>query len=319
MRILKYFIGALIFFSFSACNEESIFEKELFEKNVYLISDDDNIFSLEFFLEDAMPQSTISLSCSGSLFVDRDVRITLERDTVLLKKYNFSNFGSEENKYAKEVNKTDFVMPSLSSLLEPSNTMGYVALPVYVKLDALETLSPDSIYFMPLNIKDISYYEINETKRNALYRVFVENKYAKTKETTYYTMKGYQTKENGNTSGISGTKILHPLTRNSIRFFAGNNNFSNKFEDIEKFAIRAIVNADNSVVLSPYITDGDVLQLEQVTPNVGDPTFVHNNVFDKQTNRFLLYYKFRVKTNGVWGEWMTIQESLRRIVDEEQK
>lgn len=315
--ITKYLLGVLILFILSACNENSIFEEELFEKNVYLISNDENIFPLEFSLEDVSPQSTVSISCSGTLFVDENVRVTLTRDTVLLGKYNYSNFGSDESKYAKEIDKANFVMPSLSGIIEKGNSTSYITLPIYIKQSSLETLSPDSIYFIPLSIKDISTYNININKRNALYRVYVENKFAQMKKTTYYTMKGYQTKESGTVSGISGTKILHPLTRNSVRFFAGNNNFSDKSEDIEKYAIRAIVSSDNSLTLEPYISDGDLLQLEQLKPDVADKSFIYKNIYDDQEHRFLLYYKFRVKTNGVWGEWLTIRESLRKIENED--
>lgn len=319
-KLILYIAIGLFVFSFASCDEDKIFKEELYEKKVYIVSNDDQIFNLEYSLDDENPASEVSVAVSGTNRIERDIRVTLERDTILLKKHNYSNYELAYEKYAKEMDFDAFSMPTMSLYLKENSADVYATLPVNVSYDVLASLSPDSSYFIPLAIKDISSYTINGAKNNVLCKIQKENKYAKTLNPVYYTIKGYQTrvKANGNSvSSISGSKIYHPLTQNTVRAFVGNKPFISQVDSIAKYAITITINGDNSLVLSKYNENSTTLEFQQLAPE-SSPTFIYKNIYDEENNRFLMHYKYRVKgSNGVWSDWYIVQEANKRNIDED--
>lgn len=320
-QYIKYILIGLFVFTYTSCDENGIFEKELYEKLVYIVSDENKIFDLVYSLDDESPASEVSVAVSGSRMIDEDVRVTLERDTLLLNKYNTSNFETED-KYAKELGLTLFDIPSMSLVISKDGVNPYETLPVYVSQKTLEALSPDSIYFIPLAIKDISTYEINTEGKNVLCRIHKKNLYAETKNTTFYTLKGYQIKVKdgvSSTSSISGSKIYHPITHNKVRTFVGNKPFTANIDSITKYAMTITVDTENKVHLEKYNNNSTTLEIEQLDPET-TPNFLYQNRYDKKQNRFFLYYKYRVKDgSGTWSDWFVIQEADKRLLDEETK
>ena len=295
-----------------SCDDYDMFKKELYYKYLYVISDDDNIHDMMFSLDTDTAFSAVSVSCSGTNPVDEEIRFTLEKDLELLDKYNYANFDINEEKYAKELSSDDFYMPSMSAFLKRSSEQVYTTLPIYMTNEKLAELSPDSIYFVPLKIKDASGYEINEKKHNVLCRVYKKNRFADTRKDNQYTMKGYRT-QGIVKSSISGTKTVHPLTDNSVRMFVGNVRFVSEVDSISKYAMEVKVNLDSTLLISPYSNEGKI-ELEQLDP-LQEDQFIYNNKYETSTNRFLLYYRYRVINNqGTWSNWITIQEAVKKLV-----
>ncbi len=318
-QYIKYILIGLFVFIYTSCDENEIFEKELYEKFVYIVSDENKTFDLVYSLDDESPVSEVSVAVSGTRKIDNDVRVTLERDTLLLNKYNTSNFETED-KYAKELGLDLFNIPSMSLIISKNGVNPYGTLPIYIGQSALESLSPDSTYFVPLAIKDISTYAINPEGRNVLGRIHKKNIYAETKNTTFYTLKGYQIKVKDGTSSISsisGSKIYHPMTRNKVRTFVGNKPFTANIDSIGKYAMTITVDTENRILLGKYDNNSTTLEIEQLEPE-STPNFLYQNVYDKKQNRFFLYYRYRVKDgSGKWGDWFIIQEADKRLLDEE--
>lgn len=321
MNRLHIILGLFVL-SFAACDEDKIFNEEQYKKMIYFVSDDDQIYHLEYSLDDEKPVSYVSIAASGTSRIEHDVRVTLEKDTILLNKHNYSNFELAYEKYAKEMQPNSFSIPSMSLYLKQDSKDVYATLPIYVDYEKLISLSPDSSYFIPLSIKDISAYSVNSDKNNALNKVQWFNKYAKTRTPVYYSIKGSHTKvmDDGNsTSSITGSKVYYPLARNRVRTFIGNRPFIANADSIVKYSIDIAINDDNSLTLSPYKSERDLLEIVQLPPEE-NPTFIYKNIYDVEDKRFLLYYKYRVKAaDNTWGDWNIMQEANKRIVEEEEE
>lgn len=63
-------------------------------------------------------------------------------------------------------------MPQMNVLLRHDDIDPYATLPIVIKQEALSSLSPDSTYFIPLRIKDVSGFQIKEENEMS-YVVFI--------------------------------------------------------------------------------------------------------------------------------------------------
>ncbi|MFR1329670.1 MAG: DUF1735 domain-containing protein [Bacteroides cellulosilyticus] len=165
------FVGVL-----SSCsNGDEFFKEERYKKEIYVVSDASQVFQAEYEMtksDEAM--KTLAFAVSGTNPIDRDVNIVVEKDEELLTEYNYNNYRDETDKYAHGLNEVDYILSSSSVTIkmgtEFKNQVG--KLPITLKTSVLENLSVDSIYFIPFRIKEASPYEINEDKRNVLYRIY---------------------------------------------------------------------------------------------------------------------------------------------------
>lgn len=297
------------------CDEDGMFGKELYDKYFYIVSDEEQVHDLLFSLNKDIDTCTVSIACSGTKNIDNDAHILLEKDKDILGKYNYSHFDINEEKYAKELLNNRYNMPQMTAVLHHDNVDPYTTLPIIMKQESLALLSPDSIYFIPLRIKDASGYQINEKKRNVLCRIYIYNEYANTKEATQYTMKGYRI-IGDNSSSISGSKSVHPIDANSVRMFVANTKFETKRSIIAKSAVTVEVQKDYSVRMYPYIQDTKTLEVQLLTPpNNSEKDFIYQNIYERKNKRFLLYYKYRTRDNenSWWSEWTIVKEATKRL------
>ena len=181
--------------SLVACsNGDEFFKDERYKKMIYAISDNEQIFHAEFELnneEDIIGVQPFAVS--GTNPIDQDVHLTIEKDPELLTEYNYNTYMDETDKYARELKDGDYSL--LSSIVEikagvnPSYEVG--KLQVKIKTSIIEKLSVDSAYFLSFRIKEATPYEINEEKRNVLFRIYKKNQYASQKTPTYYASSGF--------------------------------------------------------------------------------------------------------------------------------
>jgi hypothetical protein len=299
-----------------ACNEDSIYEKEMYKNVVYLLSGGSNIYSQNYSLNETESVWYFSVGCGGSRPNPEEITVTLEPDTVLLDQYNKSNFDIDTSLYAKILPADRYEIESYTVVIPANPTDQYVKVPVKVRPLGL---SPDSTYFLPLAIKSVSRYEVNEEKYNMLYCVRIENDYAQ-QNNTYYTKKGYEKNlSNNSEASLSGTKRVQPLAGNKVRMFAGNNNQSNSsVADINRYAIVVEVKADSTLACTPYGTI-EVEMLEDTDYNRYSYVTLYN--IDTQGYReqhvFTLYYRYRtLNSDGVtFSVWMEVKETLTLVAN----
>ena len=287
------FVGVL-----SSCsNGDEVFKEERYKKEIYVVSDASQVFQAEYEMtksDEAM--KTLAFAVSGTNPIDRDVNIVVEKDEELLTEYNYNNYRDETDKYAHGLNEVDYILSSSSVTIkmgtEFKNQVG--KLPITLKTSVLENLSVDSIYFIPFRIKEASPYEINEDKRNVLYRIYKKNQYASQRKNTFYNSIGYI-----GSAFFTSTKVVQPLSYNKIRVYVGGQVYSTSDtkETINKNAMIITVNEDNTVTMSPYSTEGGLKVTTLVpsdNPNDTSGSYGYRNVYNPDEQCFYLYYSYDI-------------------------
>ena len=192
----------------------------------------DNVFATSYTLNEDEPVRYVSIGCGGSNSNEQDITVTLEPYPEMLDKYNSLNYNYQ-SEYAKLLPADRYEIESYSVTLPAKSNYHYARLPIKVRPLGL---SPDSLYFIPLRIKSVSRYDVNEEKRDVLFRVAIENDYAEQLVPTYYVKSGSMTNP---ITVLSGTKLVQPLEKDKVRMFVGNEIYGSTttVEDIERLSI----------------------------------------------------------------------------------
>lgn len=305
----KYIIPALLAAAaaITSCNENDQFKGELYEKVIYVLSDNDYMFSSVHQLG-GTSDGYITIYCGGTEHIKKDVRVELEPYEQALDDYNYINFDLDESRYAKLLDPQYYTISDYSTVLTASNPDNYSLIPIAVNPDGL---SPDETYIIPLRIKSVSDYRVNPDKEKVLYRVVLANKYATMEHTTYYQMTGVETlnmSSGDNASGVSVTRVVAPLTKDKVRMFAGTHQYvpgNVSEEEINRYAITVTFNDDHTVTIAPY---GDV-----VVEQLDDP---ESNRWEYNPDKgwLMLYTSYRFMDTVTYnGEtetcWVTMTET----------
>lgn len=323
MKRIIYLLCILPFVSFIACNEEDFSAREHYKYVIYLLSENEyNVYSAEYDLNKITDEGVITahliVGCGGSLKNPEEFTVELEPDVVLFDKFNKSNYDIEVEKYAHLLKESRYEIASDRISFPANNVDQYVKLPITVRT---EGLSPDSVYFIPISIKSASKYEVNKEKSGVLFRITMKNNYAEQANDTYYQLRGTIMGVGGNNTGVSTSKLVRPLTKNSIRLYAGSQTqvvSTATVEDIERYSIIVTVDENNKVNITPYGT----IEVEQLDGGDEWNKYEEAKTYadTKIVKRFYLYYRYRtVKTPAtstqpaVWNDWITIKETLRRM------
>lgn len=267
---------------FSSCDDNAIFEKEMYKNQVALISSDpDNVFEEIVQLTGEEVIGYIAASTGGTHAPKKDLIIQLEEDPEPLGQYNWSHFDADESLYAKLLPKEKYEIADYKIQIKAGERTGRTMIKLHP-----DGLSPDSTYFIGLKATDISGVELNPKKSTVLFQVLIKNDYASQAEDSFYTMTGLV-----NGMQTAANKELFPLTRNSVRMIAGNETFQSTEESIKKTSIILEVDEDNKVTIKPY-KDIQVTQLDNdpMYPNV----FKVEEAYGRKTNVFLLSYQYKI-------------------------
>lgn len=321
MKINRIFLIAVTILCMTACNEDAQFDKELYKKVVNVLSDEKQVFSVIHDLNKEESTGYISIGCGGTKHIETDVLVELEPDGEALAKYNKLSFDIDESRFARALEPQRYNIPDMTTVLKVDNEDNYATIPVHVRP---EGLSPDSIYLIPLRIKSVSAYEINPDKRTVLYRVLLKNDYAFQSPLTTYTTVGMDVMymEDGieidKYNSFSLTRPVVPLTKNSIRCFAGVHTYDLSklmLGDIQKYAIRITINEDATLTVTPIGT----IQVEMLNSDDSNFYIESTTSFDK-IQKFYLNYRYRVLKDGCDGSngdadydvWHDIEETMTK-------
>lgn len=315
MKKLIFLFSVLAATSMSACKDELFYEREHYKYVLYLLSKDSyNVFPAEYHFPDEGFESVgyLTIGCGGSLTNPEEVVVELDKDDVLFDRYNYGNFDVDESKYARLIPDDKYVLENTTLMFPARNPYQFITVPIKVDL---RDLSPDSTYFIPLRIKNVSRYEINPEKSNVLFKVSLKNEYSEQLTPTYYQMRGNTLDINtGDVTGIiSSTKLTKPLSRNSIRMFAGNvaETSQSTLQDIRRHAIVVTVDDHNNITIAPYGT----IEVEQLAREDYWNTYEEVQTENSRPRRnFYLHYRYRtLNSDGTWSNWIRVKESMYRI------
>ena len=306
-------LAAFFLICCAACDSDKIYKEEQYKNVVYLLSGSENVFAESYTLNETEPVRYFSVGIGGSKSNEEEIVVTMTPDDAIMGQYNRNNFDIDESKYAVLLPANRYEISSYTVAIPARPADQYVKVPVKVRPLGL---SPDTIYFIPLAIKSVSRYEVNDEKYNMLYRVTIENDYARQKVVTYYTKRGTEVNQsNNNLTLMSGVKQVQPLTKDKTRMFAGNfvQDQLTTVADIERYAVVVQVKADNSLDITPYGSI-EVEKLDADGYNRYDPE-VQQGI--KKYRMLYLHYRYRTMySNGAYGAWMEVKESLTRVEED---
>src|SRR5690606_22947398 len=170
-----------------ACDDNAVFEKEMYKNEVALISSDyHNTFQEIVHLtgEDEI-EAYVAASAGGTMAPSEDLVIMLEEDPEPLFDYNWSVYDADERMYAKPLPKNRIEIPDSKIVSKAGERTGRTMIK-----SRPNGLSPDSTYFIGLKATESSRVEINPKKSTMLYQVLIKNDFASPAENVFYSMTG---------------------------------------------------------------------------------------------------------------------------------
>jgi len=295
---------ALIVTQFLSCKDEQVYQMEQYKNTFALISESDNV-ARKFHQLGEESIGYIAASMGGTKPTQKDITIHLVEDKSLIDQFNRTNYDTDISKYVKPMPGDKYDIEQFQFNI-PAGEIGG-RLPIKIRPDGL---SPDSSYFIPLRIESFSSYEANEEKSYILYRIKTKNYYALSDATTIYNMRGkYRQQGSPSELEMPGSKIMHPITKNSVRIMAGNEAYVSDVNVFNKLAIVLSINENNQVTISPFKN----LEVTQVD---GDADFP--NIFKIEDDGFKTYKTFLLRYNYVSdGIVIEMKEELRLEFNEE--
>ena len=258
----RYILAAAALFSFVACNEQEVFEKEQYKNIFGFVCESDNtkekIVSLH--LDEAT--TYVSISMGGSNTISQDVTINFEEDLSLIDDYNSSNFDTDVAKYAIALPEDHYTIENYSCTIKAGERLGVI--PVKVKPNGL---SVDETYFIPLRVTDYNNAEMDPEKGTVLFQVGIKNHWAQSSGTAY-TMLGRRSTATSPEIQMPGTKYVYPYSYNEVRIFPGNETYSTSHHTMEqKGVIIEIGDDDDADKIRPVkIKAYKDLDVEMVEP-----------------------------------------------------
>lgn len=281
-------------FLLASCNDNEIFEKEMYKNVVALISSNYyNTFQEIVPLTGEEVTGYIAASVGGTDAPAQDIHLPLAADTAQLRIYNRSLFDGDERLYAKLLPPDKYEILDYNIVIKAGERTGRTL--VKIRPDGL---SPDSTYFIGLKATDVSGLEITEKKRTILYQVLIKNAYASQAENTFYSMSGMV-----NEMVTAGNKKLFPLSSNSVRVIAGTESFESKLAHINSTSIILEMDPAGNVTIKPYKD----LQVKQIQGDERYPNkFRVEESYGRKYNVFTLSYEYVIK-----GVKKHMQEELR--------
>jgi Domain of unknown function (DUF1735). len=288
----------------NSCNNDEVFEREQYKNVFALISESDNV-ARKFHRLGEESIGYVAASLGGTKPTEKDIIVDLAEDKSLIEMYNRTNFDTDVSKYARALPASKYDIDSYRFTIPSGEING--RLPVRIRPDGL---SPDSLYFIALRVETHSSYEVNPEKSFILYGIRTKNQWAQADGNTIYNMRGKLRVEGAPSElEMPGTKVMHPLTKNSVRIMAGNEAFVSDIGVLNQHAIVLTVGDDNKVTITPYKS----IEIVQVDGDEDFPNLfkIEDDGF-KTYKTFLLRYNF--KSEGVIYE---MKEELRLEFDEE--
>ena len=304
----KILIACIVANSLIGCNTDIIYQEEQYKTLVYILSGTDNVFATSYTLNEDEAVRYVSIGCGGSNSNEKEIKVTLEPYPEMLDKFNNLNYNYQ-SEYAKLLPADRYEIMSYTATLPANSDYHYARIPVKVRTLGL---SPDSIYFIPLKIKSVSNFDVNEDKSDILFRVAIENDYAQQLVPTYYSKSGSMTNP---VTVLSGAKLVQPLEKDKVRMFIGNETYASTttVADIERLSVVVQINEDNSLLVTPY-GSMEVEMLEKAKGyNQYNPELMQGT---SKQRVFYLNYRFRLKqANGTFSAWREVEERLIRVED----
>lgn len=306
MKRLGTALSMLLLFIFITCDRDEVFEREQYKNVFALISESDNV-ARKFHKLGEESIGYVAASMGGTNPTTKDITVNLVEDQSLLDNFNRINYDTDVSKYGKPMPESKYDIDSYQFTIPAGGISG--RLPIRIRPDGL---SPDTAYFISLRVESHSSYEVNPDKSYVLYQIRTKNYWAQADGNTNYSMRA-KLRIQGSASELEmpGTKVMHPLTENSVRIMAGKETYESNINVFNRFAIVLEIGEDNKVSILPYAN----IEVTQVDGDSEFPnTFLIENDGFKTYKTFLLRYNYK-SGNTIYE----MKEELRMEFDEDEE
>lgn len=315
MKHTSYILGAALIALTSACSEYD-FSAEQYKNEPYLMSNNESIYDRQEaeYADEGFTYHLVG-GLSGTNSLDNNVTIPIEEDDSLFKAFNKSNYDIDSQYFAKKLTKENFELKANNIVIKAGEFTG--TLPILLK--NLETLSPDSIYFLNFKIAEGGTLTPNKNKRNVLLRIHWKNDYATTKTATYYnyTMSTVVTANADGSNTVrrpTNANRVFPLGKNKVRLLAGDEEFGDYKKALTQINEKSIVleigekTIQNPMAKHLTIKPYKTIDLVQMTPiDDYDNTYMLRVISTPDGRstyykEFRLHYKYRLNSNDPYKE-----------------
>ena len=288
-KLLLLAVGITLF----SC-ETYDFDQEQYKKESYLLQNSDGVYDrqcVDMEAETSTNGAVINLvvGISGSQLPSESVPVSIVHSDSLFKVFNKSNYDIDSTRFAKLLPEECYEEPALNGVIKAGESQ----------------LSPDSIYFLNYKLDPKSTTPFNNKKKEVLLRIHWKNEFASTKtQITYnYNSTTVVNLSNSETARPTNTLRAFPLTVNSVRMLAGNEDYGDYKKAAPQIKQKSVVFTvgkqlqtdpkKREAVVTPY--DANEMEVVMLTP-IGeyDNTFYLNELVALGGGNSTYYKEFRV-------------------------
>ncbi|WP_158602657.1 BT_3987 domain-containing protein [Proteiniphilum sp. X52] len=188
-----------------SCNGSYTDFGEQYKKILYIVNSDDLLYENEHFYHNEKDSITVSVYCSGSESIGRDVSVTLELTTQALDSFNEIRKIVNPD-FTKKVllPESHYQFPKKKAVIRKGEQYGTLKIPF-----SMNGLEVDSNYVLPLKlISNDQGYEINPKLNTIIYEIKMMN--------------GFSGEYSGSSTVLPGTvrsvqPVLKAISSNSVR------------------------------------------------------------------------------------------------------
>lgn len=230
---------------FASCDKSPI-ESEQYKKLIYLVGAQDVTRQVELEYSTSPIESFVSISSSGSLNIDRDVKINLTTPNSIIADYNAKYFNDDEvDGLLRPIKSELYNLPNSDQLTIKSSENIFVRQPILIHT---ENLHPDSVHAIPFMLDKVSDFEINTKLNELILLVKLKNKFSGN-----YSMIG--TRKNLTSNAINNlqkNKVLQAVSVNKLRMYISDVSESKTTRNTETVVLT--INDDNTISVSSWNT-----------------------------------------------------------------
>lgn len=218
MRSIYILISTFLFLLFTGCENTSPMDSEQYKKEVYLVGAYEYVRALDIMYTGDKPSETyITVTTSGSLNLDKDVKVELEIDEKIIDSYNELFFGILNlEKYYIPLEREKYNIPSLNNVLIEHRNGFSKNVPIFIETTGID---PDALYVIPIQIGSVSEYSVNRTGEKMLVKLNMVNLFS-----AQYSMEGTTVSGDKAPLLIHKVKNLKAVSKQSVRMFLGTEN-----------------------------------------------------------------------------------------------
>lgn len=284
-------LGWTVLFLTSCSNHVDFGEQ--YKKIVYIVKSDNKVYLRQHKITGTEQIGDIALYCGGSDDLKEDVTVTLMKDEESMDAYNNKTFDAS-NQHEKLVVLPEkyYKIPSYDVVIKAGTE--YTKIPITLQTNELD---PDVCYAIPLSIKEVSRYEINDKLKTVFYQLELVNDFS---GNYLGTLKNIQGKD---TIFTAKDKELKAIEENKVRTVIYNLNADH--ENLETNFMVLTISADNKVTINPW-----------KNAKIRD---LGNSVYDPVKKTFTLHYECRDNADNLIKIEEDLVDSDAVVDDEEEK